>query len=56
MSHLLEVAKKLARREEGLETVEYALVAALLVVALVSALVTLGDAMSNGFGRVADIL
>lgn len=50
--------KKLIRRfasdEQGLESVEYAVLGGLLVVAIVAAVAILGPAIQAGFQKIAD--
>jgi Flp pilus assembly pilin Flp len=48
----MSLLKKFVREEEGLELVEYAVMSALLVAALVIAITTLGSAISTRFGGI----
>ncbi|MEX2673779.1 MAG: Flp family type IVb pilin [Phycisphaeraceae bacterium] len=46
---MLNVMKRFVKEEEGLELVEYAIMAALLVVGLVAAITGLGTSISDKF-------
>lgn len=48
---MFEMAKKLWKDEEGLTTVEYALLLALLVVAAITIWTTFGDTVRNSITR-----
>lgn len=50
---LIHILKRFIREEEGLETVEYAVMTALIVAALVTAITTLSGAVSTRFGAVS---
>jgi Flp pilus assembly pilin Flp len=52
MSTFVKVYRRFVRDEEGLETVEYAVMTALIVAALVTAIVALSGAISGRFGKV----
>ena len=45
---------KLARDEQGATAIEYGLIAALIAVAAITAMGTLGDNLSNTFNEVSD--
>jgi pilus assembly protein Flp/PilA len=45
--------KKLIQNEEGVTAIEYALIAALIAVAIIAALTTLGGKISNTFNTVS---
>ena len=47
MEKIWTIAKKLAKEEEGMETVEYAVVAALVILAAAGAWATLGTNINN---------
>jgi pilus assembly protein Flp/PilA len=51
---MLAMVKKFLKNEEGLETVEYAVMAALIVVGLVLAISTLGGSVKNKFVALDD--
>ncbi len=44
------------REEEGVTAIEYGLIAALIAVAIIGALTTLGTALSDNFGEVSNAL
>lgn len=46
--------KKFIRDEQGLETVEYAIILGLIVVATITLITTIGGKVSNAFGRIAN--
>jgi pilus assembly protein Flp/PilA len=48
--------KKMLRDEEGVTAIEYALIAALIAVAIIAALTTLGGKVSNTFDTVSNKL
>jgi pilus assembly protein Flp/PilA len=47
---------KLARDEQGATAIEYGLIAALIAVAAITAMSTLGDNLNSTFGEVSDNL
>ncbi len=56
MTTLRTLAKKFARDEKGLETVEYAVMTALIVAALVTAIGLLSAAISGRFDAVTGVV
>ena len=53
MTHML---KKFIREEDGATAIEYGLIAALIAVAIVAVLLTLGPQLSQTFQKVTDTL
>jgi pilus assembly protein Flp/PilA len=49
----MKVIKKLFKNEEGATAIEYGLIAALIAVAAITAMSSLGDTLSNTFNRVS---
>jgi len=49
MNRILGIARALVRDEQGMETVEWGVMAALIVAALVTAIATLGGNVLNKF-------
>lgn len=56
MKHLISLVNKFARDEKGLETVEYAVMTALIVAALVTAIGLLSAAVSGRFDAVTGVV
>jgi pilus assembly protein Flp/PilA len=52
----MKMIKKLFKNEEGATAIEYGLIAALIAVAAITAMSTLGDNLSNTFNDVSDEL
>ena len=53
---MLKHVKLFCRDEDGATAIEYGLIAALVAVAAIGALTTLGDSLNNIFGAVSDEL
>ena len=51
-----DVARKKSKLESGATAIEYALIASLIAVAIITATTTLGDKVSNTFDDVSDQL
>jgi pilus assembly protein Flp/PilA len=49
---MITIAKKFVKDESGATAIEYGLIAALIAVAIVGALTTLGSGLNTLFGRV----
>jgi len=49
----MKFINKLARDEQGATAIEYGLIAALIAVAAIAAMGTLGDTLTNTFGEVS---
>ena len=49
----MKFINKLARDEQGATAIEYGLIAALIAVAAITAMGTLGDTLENTFGEVS---
>lgn len=56
MKSLKLAARKFIRNEEGVTAIEYALIAALIAVAIVTILGTVGTDLNNVFSAIADAL
>ena len=52
----MEKIWKFIKDEEGLETAEYAVMGALIVIALVATVIVLRDAIAAAFTRIADTI
>jgi pilus assembly protein Flp/PilA len=52
----MKFINKLRRNEEGATAIEYGLIAALIAVAAIAAMSSLGNNLSNTFGEVSDSL
>lgn len=52
----MKVIKKLFKNEEGATAIEYGLIAALIAVAAITAMGSLGNNLSNTFNDVSDSL
>ncbi|WP_417455747.1 Flp family type IVb pilin [Kordiimonas sp.] len=50
---MMKLLTKFRRDEEGATAIEYGLIAALIAIALITALNTLGDSLSTKFGEVS---
>lgn len=48
--------RKFIKNSKGATAIEYGLIAALIAVAIIGALTTLGSALSTNFGEVSDAL
>lgn len=53
---MFKFMKKLRRDEEGATAIEYGLIAALIAIALIGALDTVGDSLVTSFGDVSGAL
>jgi pilus assembly protein Flp/PilA len=53
---MLAAIKRFVKDEQGLETVEYAVMTALIVAALIAAIVALSGAVSGRFGEVTGVI
>ncbi|MFC3052506.1 Flp family type IVb pilin [Kordiimonas pumila] len=53
---MFKMLSKLRRSEEGATAIEYGLIAALVAIALITALGALGDSLGTIFGDVSDTL
>lgn len=53
---MMKFLKKVRTNEEGATAIEYGLIAALVAIALIAALNTLGTELSEMFGGVSDTL
>ncbi|MBM7557198.1 Flp family type IVb pilin [Halanaerobacter jeridensis] len=53
---MLEVLKRLIHEEEGQSMVEYGLILALVAVAVITILTTMGDELSNIFTDIKDAI
>ena len=49
---MLKLLKQIRRNEEGATAIEYGLIAALIAIALITALGSLGGALSTKFGEI----
>ena len=56
MNRITSGIRKFVRDEEGVTAIEYALIAALLAVAIITAVSTLGGKVSNTFTKVGNSL
>ncbi len=56
MTNMLNFAKNLWSDDEGATAIEYGLLAALIAVAIIGAVTTLGDGLITTFGQVSDEL
>lgn len=53
---MLAAIKRFVKDEQGLETVEYAVMTALIVATLIVAIVALSGAVEGRFGEVTDVV
>ena len=53
---LIDFGRRAAREEDGITAVEYAVLAALVAVALIAVVPTLQTALSSGFGKITSII
>jgi pilus assembly protein Flp/PilA len=53
MQFIIRYVSKVARREEGVTALEYGLIAALIAVAIITAVGAVGSGISNTFNQVA---
>jgi pilus assembly protein Flp/PilA len=53
---LTQIAKKFVKDERGLETVEYAIIAALITIAAIGVIGTVGDEVTARFQELVDAL
>jgi len=56
MNRMKEIMRKFMKDEQGLELVEYAVMTALIVAALVTAITLLSGAISGRFGEVQGVV
>lgn len=56
MEKILNASRRFLRDEEGVTAIEYALLAALIALALLVGAAALGDGLSNFFQAIADFL
>tara|TARA_Y100001933_G_scaffold128497_1_gene128285 strand:+ start:276 stop:455 length:180 start_codon:yes stop_codon:yes gene_type:complete len=56
MSRFASLARAFARDERGLETVEYAVMTALVVAGIVMALVSLGGSLNTRYGETESVI
>ena len=52
----MKIVSKIRNNEDGATAIEYGLIAALIAVAAISAMTTLGGKLSNTFGNVSNKL
>ncbi|WP_072559544.1 Flp family type IVb pilin [Sphingorhabdus lutea] len=52
----MKMFKKIFKNEEGATAIEYGLIAALIAVAAITAMQSLGDNLNNTFGTVSNAL
>ncbi|MGA2070593.1 MAG: Flp family type IVb pilin [Sedimentisphaerales bacterium] len=52
----MELVKRFIRDEQGLETVEYAIILGLIVVGTITAIATIGNKVKNSFTNVSTTL
>lgn len=53
---LINYSRRAAREEDGITAVEYAVLAALVAVALIAVVPDLQTALENGFGKISSII
>lgn len=53
---MTKLIQKFGRNESGATAIEYGLIAALVAVAIIGALATMKDSLTNTFGKVANAL
>ncbi|WND02652.1 Flp family type IVb pilin [Temperatibacter marinus] len=53
---MIKLLRKFRKSEEGATAIEYGLIAALIAIALITALTNMGDALSTFFGGVETTL
>jgi len=56
MKCAVNLVKRFVREEKGLETVEYAIIAALITLAAITAIATLGGLIANKFEQLVSFL
>jgi Flp pilus assembly pilin Flp len=56
MSRFTSLVRRLAKEDDGLETIEYAVMTAMIVAVLVAVLIAVEDAMSGRYGEMQAIL
>ena len=56
MKSFLSSVKALVRKEDGVTAIEYALIAALIAVAIIAAVSTLGGKVSNTFSKAGNAM